>query len=96
MGQEEWMLEFVEKGGARTLLSKLSQQLPLRTDVEVDYLSALTGLMLRYYRDEPNAGYDDPEARRRLANDLISTLSRLCRSIKERSQQNYKESEPSE
>ncbi len=50
MDTEEWQLEFIGKGGAHTLLKKLSEALPFKTDVEIDYLSTLTRLALRCYR----------------------------------------------
>ena len=49
MHEEEWVLEFITKGGAKTLLNKLSGEISLRTEVEVDYLCTLTRLLLRYY-----------------------------------------------
>lgn len=52
MDREEWLREFIEKSGAKTLLDKLRQDFQLRTEVDTEYLSTLTRLLLRHYENQ--------------------------------------------
>jgi hypothetical protein len=53
MDNEEWNVEFIDKGGAQTLMRKLDHNLRLVSDIEIDYLNTLTKLMVRYYSNQP-------------------------------------------
>ena len=75
------------------MLKKLSENISLKTEVEVDYLSTLTRLLLRYYYNQPIPVENDPASMQKLANDLINALSNLCLIIKARLQPNSTEPE---